>query len=128
MTMRLPKAVGAWSEDPLWAKVYPLLVEHPAIGAPLWRLGLGTDLTRLYAAAEEIGDLPHGARVLDVPAGSGVALRGLRAPALILAWRGDPVHPVATATRLSELLPRATLHVAATQGELRAWPARIRAD
>jgi ubiquinone/menaquinone biosynthesis C-methylase UbiE len=77
--MRLPKrVVGAWSEDPLWARIYPRLVENPVVGAPLWRLGLGTDITRLYVAAREIGELPAGARALDVPAGSGVALRGLR--------------------------------------------------
>lgn len=76
--MRVPRAVGEWSEDPLWARIYPHLVEHPALGAPLWRLGLGTDISRLDAAASEIGDLPAGARVLDVPAGSGIALRGLR--------------------------------------------------
>ncbi|NUS40690.1 MAG: methyltransferase domain-containing protein [Terrabacter sp.] len=77
--MRVPKrVVGAWSEDPLWARIYPRLVESPVLGAPLWRLGLGTDITRLYVAAREIGGLPAGSRVLDVPAGSGVALRGLR--------------------------------------------------
>ena len=70
--------VGAWSEDPLWARIYPRLVEHPVLGAPLWRLGLGTDITRLHDAAAEIGELPDGARVLDVPTGSGVAMRGLR--------------------------------------------------
>lgn len=70
--------VGAWSEDPLWARIYPRLVDHPVLGAPLWRLGLGTDITRLYDAADEIGELPDGSRVLDVPTGSGVALRGLR--------------------------------------------------
>lgn len=75
--MKLP-LVGAWDEDPLWAKVYPLMVEHPALGQPLWRLGLGSDISRLYAAAREIGELPDGARVLDVPVGGGVALRGLR--------------------------------------------------
>jgi ubiquinone/menaquinone biosynthesis C-methylase UbiE len=75
--MRLP-LVGAWDEDPLWAKFYPLMVEHPALGAPLWRLGLGSDISKLYAAAREIGELPDGARVLDVPVGGGVALRGLR--------------------------------------------------
>ena len=75
--MRFP-LLGDWDEDPLWAKVYPLLVEHPAIGAPLWRLGLDSDITRLYRAAQEIGELPAGARVLDVPVGGGVALRGLR--------------------------------------------------
>lgn len=77
--MRRPgRLVGAWSEDPLWARIYPLLVENPALGAPLWRLGLGTDIRRLYDATREIGELPDGARVLDVPTGSGVALRGLR--------------------------------------------------
>lgn len=76
--MRLPRAVGEWSQDPLWARIYPVLVEHPLLGAPLWRLGLGTDISRLAAAAQEIGDLPAGSRVLDVPAGSGIALRGLR--------------------------------------------------
>ncbi|GAA1941232.1 class I SAM-dependent methyltransferase [Nocardioides hwasunensis] len=77
--MRLPRGlVGAWSQDPLWAKVYPVLIEHPVLGAPLWRLGLGTDIRRLRAAASEIGELPDGSRVLDVPAGGGVALRGLR--------------------------------------------------
>ncbi|UUZ60814.1 class I SAM-dependent methyltransferase [Nocardioides sp. B-3] len=75
--MKLP-LIGAWDEDPLWAKFYPLMVEHPAIGKPLWRLGLGSDITRLYAAAREIAELPDGARVLDVPVGGGVALRGLR--------------------------------------------------
>jgi ubiquinone/menaquinone biosynthesis C-methylase UbiE len=44
----------------------------------LWRLGLGSDISRLYAASREIGELPAGARVLDVPVGGGVALRGLR--------------------------------------------------
>lgn len=79
MTVRLPsRVIGAWSEDPLWARIYPRLVDNPVLGAPLWRLGLGTDITRLYAAAAEIGELRDGARVLDVPAGSGVALRGLR--------------------------------------------------
>ena len=37
--MRFP-LIGGWDEDPVWAKVYPLIVEHPALGAPLWRLGL----------------------------------------------------------------------------------------
>ncbi len=76
--IRRASIVGAWSEDPLWAKVYPLLVEHPTLGAPLWRLGFGSDITRLYDAVRAIGELPDGARVLDVPVGGGVAMRGLR--------------------------------------------------
>ncbi|MGZ4457078.1 MAG: hypothetical protein ACXVWV_13935, partial [Nocardioides sp.] len=75
--MRLP-GLGGWGDDPLWASVYDWSVEHPLAGGALWRLGIGSDLGRLYDAAAEVGRLPGGARVLDVPCGGGVALRGLR--------------------------------------------------
>lgn len=74
--MRL-RGLGPWSEDPLWASVYAWTVEHPVPGAILWWAGIGSDLRRLHAAASEISRLPAGARVLDVPCGGGVALRGL---------------------------------------------------
>lgn len=70
--------LGGWSEDPLWASVYDWTVEHPRVGGLAWRVGVQSDLSRLYAAAEEIGRQPPGSRVLDVPCGGGVALRGLR--------------------------------------------------
>ncbi|HET6666018.1 MAG TPA: class I SAM-dependent methyltransferase [Intrasporangium sp.] len=69
---------GGWHEDPLWASFYDWTVEHPRIGGTLWRLGIGSELSLLYDAADEIGRQPAGARVLDVPCGGGVALRGLR--------------------------------------------------
>ena len=75
--MKIP-ALGGWHEDPLWSHVYPWLVEHDRVGAAVWRLGTGSDLSLLHDAAAELGTLPAGARVLDVPTGSGVALRGLR--------------------------------------------------
>lgn len=75
--MRLP-GLGGWSEDPLWSYVYPWLVDHEPIGPLAWRLGTGSDLALLHDAAAEIGTLPAGSRVLDVPTGSGVALRGVR--------------------------------------------------
>lgn len=75
--MRLP-GLGGWSEDPLWSYVYPWLVDHEPVGSLAWRLGTGSDLSLLHDAAAEIGTLPAGSRVLDVPTGSGVALRGLR--------------------------------------------------
>lgn len=78
--MRLPRVpgFGGWSDDPLWAGVYDWTVEHPRLGGLAWAVGIQSDLTRLYDAAAEIGTLPAGARVLDVPCGGGVALRGLR--------------------------------------------------
>jgi SAM-dependent methyltransferase len=75
--LRLP-GLGGWSEDPLWASFYDWSVEHPRAGGVFWRLGIGSDLGRLYQAAAEIGRQPAGAAVLDIPCGGGVALRGLR--------------------------------------------------
>ncbi len=75
--LRLPGLRG-WAEDPLWASVYDWTVEHPGPGRLLWRAGIGSDLRLLYAAAAEVGRQPAGSAVLDVPAGGGVALRGLR--------------------------------------------------
>ena len=74
--MRMP-GLGGWSEDPLWSYVYPWLVDH-RVGRTAWRLGTGSDLALLHEAAAEIGTLPAGSSVLDVPTGSGIALRGLR--------------------------------------------------
>ena len=74
----LSRVSGGWGADPLWGVVYDYLVEHPAVGRPAWALGLHSDLLRLHRACEEIGSLPDGSRVLDVPCGGGVALRGLR--------------------------------------------------
>ena len=74
----LSRVSGGWGADPLWGVVYDFMVEHPLVGRPAWALGLHSDLRRLYAACDEISELPPGARVLDLPCGGGVALRGLR--------------------------------------------------
>ncbi len=70
--------LGGWDTDPLWASVYDWTVEQPRLGGLLWAGAIQSDLRRLYDAAAEVGTLPAGARVLDVPCGGGVALRGLR--------------------------------------------------
>ncbi len=70
--------LGGWSDDPLWASFYDWTVEHPHAGGAVWRLGINSDLGRLYRAADEIGRQPAGSRILDIPCGGGVALRGLR--------------------------------------------------
>lgn len=75
--MKVP-GLGGWSEDPAWAHFYDWTVEHRRVGGAIWRLGMQSDLGRLYTAAEEIGRQPKGSRILDIPCGGGVALRGLR--------------------------------------------------
>ncbi len=74
----LARVSGGWGADPLWGVVYDFMVEHPVVGRPAWALGLQSDLRRLYAVCDEISELPAGSRVLDLPCGGGVALRGLR--------------------------------------------------
>lgn len=75
--MKLP-GIGKWSEDPLWARFYDWTVEHERVGGLIWRAGMGSDLRELYDATAEIGRQPAGSRILDIPCGGGVALRGLR--------------------------------------------------
>ena len=72
------KLLGPWADNPVWAPVYDWLVEHERVGGTLWRIGTGSHLQALYDAVAEVGRLPAGARVLDVPCGGGVALRGVR--------------------------------------------------
>ena len=48
-----------------------------------------TDIRLLYRAIERIGDMPDGSDILDVPCGSGVALRGLRPSQKVRYVAGD---------------------------------------
>jgi 3-oxoadipate enol-lactonase len=61
----------------------------------------------------------RGAAESDLPPPESVS--ALRMPVLILAWAGDPGHPVETGQRLAELIVDARLHVAHTGDELAAW-------
>ena len=96
---------------------------RPGSKSPVAALQAGVVEHLAHADARAVATAMRGAADSDLP--DRAALRGLRMPALILAWRGDPVHPVSTATQLAELLPRADLHVATTLDEVRAWPACI---
>ncbi len=66
-----------------------------------------------------IPSILRGAGRSDLPTSE--ALRQLALPVLILAWQGDPAHPVATAQRLVELIPNAQLRVAESLGQVRSW-------
>jgi ubiquinone/menaquinone biosynthesis C-methylase UbiE len=79
MASLVPRRVSeSWVGDHPWAGFYDYVVEHQRLGGVLWRLGMGTDLGLLYRAAREIGELPEGAALLDIPCGGGVALAGVR--------------------------------------------------
>jgi pimeloyl-ACP methyl ester carboxylesterase len=67
----------------------------------------------------------RGAAGSDLPAPEDVAT--IAQPTLVLAWGGDPGHPVATAERLVELLPDAELHVATRIRDVLGWPKQVAA-
>src|SRR5947209_9529333 len=68
----------AWRLNHPWAAVYSFGINRPPIARPLAWVAFGSDIELLYDATSAIGRLPAGSSVLDVPCGSGVALRGLR--------------------------------------------------
>ncbi len=65
----------------------------------------------------------RGAAHADLPTRDAVA--GISCPALILAWSGDPGHPVSSAERLGELIADSTVSIASTLEELGTWTSRI---
>jgi pimeloyl-ACP methyl ester carboxylesterase len=131
----------AWRTRPRQARVYRVLASVIGcvglgpfrLAASLGRLAPGPDyLAALKASVvDTLGRADRraviaalrGAAASDLPAPQ--ALRAVDAPALVLAWRGDPAHPLSTAERLVELLPGAELHVAASLDEIRAWSGAI---
>jgi pimeloyl-ACP methyl ester carboxylesterase len=62
----------------------------------------------------------RGAGMSDLPPPE--RLRSLAMPALILAWPGDPAHPVSTAERLHERLRASSLHVSVRPEQPAHWP------
>ncbi len=72
------RLLGGWAQDPAWASVYDWIVEHPVPGDLAFRAGLGSPLRLLHEATHELRSSPPGTRVLDVPCGGGVGLRGVR--------------------------------------------------
>ncbi len=71
-------------------------------------------------AEERLPAMLRGAATTDFPAPSVVS--GIQTPTLILAWTGDPSHPLRTATRLGELIAGSRLVVARTPYGVMAWP------
>ncbi len=67
-----------WRQNHPWAAIYSFGINRPSVARPTARLAFGTEIDLLYQATDAIGELPAGSSVLDVPCGSGVALRGLQ--------------------------------------------------
>jgi 3-oxoadipate enol-lactonase len=90
----------------------PVLAEHPELVRP------GPDVR-----ADVLPSVLRGAAASDLPDRD--ALATLDRPTLVLAWAGDPGHPVSTAEALAGLLPQAGLAVAEDLDGVRAWVDRV---
>jgi len=82
-------------------------------------------LVRHLATADEraVAAALAGAAQSDLPLAEDLAR--IDVPTLILAWRGDPIHPISTAERLAEVMPDAELVVARSLADIRGWPDRL---
>jgi SAM-dependent methyltransferase len=69
---------AAWKAGHPWSHVYDFFVEREPLARVVGRVAFGTDTRLLFDAIDQIGKLPPGSAVLDIPTGGGVALRGIR--------------------------------------------------
>lgn len=74
------------------------------------------------ASPERLAAVFRGAAVADLPDPDD--LRTIDTPTLVLAWSGDPGHPVSTAERLGELLPHCDVIVSSSAADLASWTDR----
>ncbi len=52
-------------------------------------------------------------------------LRAVIVPTLVLAWEGDPEHPVSTAQAVADAMLQGELHIATDIADAKAWPATV---
>ena len=103
--------------EPMIANLAALPVPDPFANDP-GHLARRADALRSWDT-RRLAQVFRGAAVADLPPREAISL--LTMPTLILAWTGDPTHPVSTARELAALLPHASLELASTSGDLERW-------
>ena len=76
----------------------------------------GADRARLAACY-------RGAAHADLPPLEDVAT--ITVPTLVLAWSGDPAHPVSTADQLAKTMPNVQVSIASTADEFATWSSQV---
>ena len=135
LTLMVPAT--AWHTRPTQAANYRVAaetIETRGAGAFIASTRTATPPPATVGAPETVPDvadalLPslfRGAADSDLP--DPEALTRIDAPTTILAWTGDPAHPLSTAESLAALLPRSTLTVAHTPAHVETWPQILSRD
>lgn len=82
-----------------------------------------TFVTPICIREEILPAVMRGSAITDGP--SAEQLATIATPTLVLSWTGDATHPVSVGEMLAATMPAATLNVAATPAQLRAWPGLV---
>lgn len=72
--------------------IYDYYIERPRLTRLVLGSMWGVDPRPFYRSIAAVGGMPEGSRILDVPCGGGVALRGLR-PGQHASWIGVDIEP-----------------------------------
>lgn len=113
--------VEAKGVEPLIAAAAEMAPPDPFVGSTAWR-----DRSARAMRAADPGRLAgvfRGAATADFPSPDLVS--AIEVPVLVLAWTGDPGHPVTTAERLATMLTDIRVHVASTTAEVARWSGLI---
>ncbi len=97
-------------------------IPDPFADDPTWRDRSADRLRR--ADVPKLAQAFRDATSANLPERDRIA--DLDQPMLILAWTGDPGHPISTVDELRNLRPDAEVHVASTAADLGSWTDRVR--
>lgn len=114
---RIGAAIEQDGVEPIIAARAEQPLPDPQVGDPTIR-DRQAAVTRSWDPAR-LARVMRGAAYADLPARDQLAR--IDVPTLILAWTGDPVHPISTANELHRLIAGSTLHVASGPDELATW-------
>lgn len=121
MPARWRRVSEVWRADHPWGAFYDFVIEHEPVARAGWWVAMGSDVRLLHAAAEEIGRLPDGSTVLDVPCGGGVALGGLR-PAQQVRYVAADISPAMLARTAANATARGLRGVHRVQADVAQLP------
>lgn len=114
---QMARSIERHGVEPLVEAAAGLPTPDPFVGRPEW--AERRDRTLRSADPVRLATVVRGAIGADLPPRDVVAR--IEAPTLILAWSGDPGHPVGSAEALVELMPRAELSVASSWADVKGW-------
>ena len=107
--------------EPLIAASVNMPPPDPFVGSSGWKERRAETLRS--ADPVRLAGVFRGAAGADLPTREAVAV--IDCPTLILAWSGDPGHPVRSAEQLSDLIDGSRLEVASTADQLDTWTDRL---